>query len=907
MINNQQYNITNIPLSREVVTSYIQMFWDDIFLPIHNSSSRGSHLMLLVRVEFADEVMGHRTLAHLRKVNYVDRALFTEYIVDRLATLNESYSVLPVSKITFSYITKEGLAMGNRALLNDVSNKEVQWHRFNNMNLPVTMKPEEYGEIRLSNIIEVKSIVFERFIVAAGNKTYQIDVYPNKNEVTLMGASDLKWTDTTIVSDVSFKREIQKSTIYFMDGEVILRKQVLPAKPFSRASKDHKLSNSFLTMDIETIKLDGRLVPYTICATNGTQCISSFAGTGAPGLAAPGCQRDLFNRFLDQLLKLVPAKAKRTIVYAHNLSGFDGLFLMKHLVAYGEVQPLLFNGRVISITLKLLGGRTILFKDSYLLIPSSLRSLCHIFKVASLKTYFPFKLNDIFYKGAIPAYHYWDITFEEYENLVRRFFNRTWSFKTESVNYCIQDCVALHQVLTQFNRYVFEQFSINAHNLLTTPALAMRIFKAHFMPDNSLFQLSGDVEAAIRESFSGGAVDTFIPHNKVGSWSFSKIWRKLYYYDVNGLYPFIMATKLLPIGLPTAFEGNIRAFIPEAFGFFYVRITTPSKGVLQHPILQRRIKTAEGIRTIAGLGTWVGWVCSAEMDRCIELGYTFTIIKGYTFEVGDIFKAFIETMYKLRLEFPKGHPLNDVAKLLSNSLYGKFAMKPSASKLEIYNITDAEDRAIFKELLRVWGESVQEWIEVDNHLFVVRDSLVPLTSSDEESHYHGLDINIAVASAITSYARVYMSSVKNNPNFNLYYSDTDSAVTDAPLPDFAVGTELGQFKLEYVIKKAVFLAPKVYAFITEDGQEIVKIKGITPAAIKEHNIGFNEMALLLQQDSSREFNQQKWFKKILEGSITVSDVAYTLKATSNKRLPIYVDGIFTDTAPYLYDNIKTKK
>lgn len=587
----------------------------------------------------------------------LSREIVTSYIVDRLATLNESYSVLPVSKITFSYITKEGLAVGNRALLKDVLNKEVQWHRFNNMNLPVTMKPEEYGEIRLSNIIEVNSIAFERFIVVNGNKTYQIDVYPNKNEVTLMGASDLKWTDTTIVSDVSFKREIQKSTIYFMDGEVILRKQVLPAKPFSRASKDHKVSNSFLTMDIETIKLDGRLVPYTICATNGTQCISSFAGTGAPGLAAPGCQRDLFNRFLDQLLKLVPAKAKRTIVYAHNLSGFDGLFLMKHLLAYGEVQPLLFNGRVISITLKLLGGRTILFKDSYLLIPSSLRSLCHIFKVATLnESYFPFKLNDILYKGAIPAYHYWDITFEEYENLVRKFFNRTWSFKTESVNYCIQDCLALHQVLTQFNVYVFEHFSINAHNLLTTPALAMRIFKAHFMPDNSLFQLSGDVEAAIRESFSGGAVDTFIPHNKVGSWSFSKIWRKLYYYDVNGLYPFIMATKLLPIGLPTAFEGNIRAFIPEAFGFFYVRVTTPSKGVLQHPILQRRIKTADGIRTIAGLGSWEGWVCSAEVDRCIDLGYTFTIVKGYTFEVGDIFKAFIETMYKLRSEFPKGHP-----------------------------------------------------------------------------------------------------------------------------------------------------------------------------------------------------------------------------------------------------------
>jgi hypothetical protein len=154
--------------------------------------------------------------------------------------------------------------------------------------------------------------------------------------------------------------------------------------------------------------------------------------------------------------------------------------------------------------------------------------------------------------------------------------------------------------------------------------------------------------------------------------------------------------------------------------------------------------------------------------------------------------------------------MNDIAKLLSNSLYGKFGMRANFAKLEIFKYEDAEDKAIFRDLLDVWGESVQDWIEVGDHLFVIRDSLVPLTSAPsadggEVDSYHGQDVNIAVASAITSYARVYMSSVKNNPNFNLYYSDTDSAVTDAPLPDFAVGTELGQFKLEYVIKKAVFL------------------------------------------------------------------------------------------------------
>ena len=52
-----------------------------------------------------------------------------------------------------------------------------------------------------------------------------------------------------------------------------------------------------------------------------------------------------------------------------------------------------------------------------------------------------------------------------------------------------------------------------------------------------------------------------------------------------------------------------------------------------------------------------------------------------------------------------------------------------------------------------------------------------------------------------------MSQFKNNPNYKLYYSDTDCAVTDKQLPEYMVGSELGQMKLEHVITKGVFLAP----------------------------------------------------------------------------------------------------
>jgi hypothetical protein len=83
------------------------------------------------------------------------------------------------------------------------------------------------------------------------------------------------------------------------------------------------------------------------------------------------------------------------------------------------------------------------------------------------------------------------------------------------------------------------------------------------------------------------------------------------------------------------------------------------------------------------------------------------------------------------------------------------------------------------------------------------------------------NVNVAIASAITAYARIHMSQFKNNPNFNLYYSDTDSIYIDKPLPpEFISSTELGKLKLENVLNDAIFLAPKVYYLETIEGKKI---------------------------------------------------------------------------------------
>jgi hypothetical protein len=97
------------------------------------------------------------------------------------------------------------------------------------------------------------------------------------------------------------------------------------------------------------------------------------------------------------------------------------------------------------------------------------------------------------------------------------------------------------------------------------------------------------------------------------------------------------------------------------------------------------------------------------------------------------------------------------------------------------------------------------------------------------------NISITTAAAVLSYARIHMAKVMldiKRAGGNIYYTDTDSIVTDIELPPTSYGlsrvheSELGKFKLEHVIKeKCYFIADKTYIFesdkISEDDKGLV--------------------------------------------------------------------------------------
>lgn len=89
-------------------------------------------------------------------------------------------------------------------------------------------------------------------------------------------------------------------------------------------------------------------------------------------------------------------------------------------------------------------------------------------------------------------------------------------------------------------------------------------------------------------------------------------------------------------------------------------------------------------------------------------------------------------------------------------------------------------------------------------------------------------MSIGIASAVTSYARIHMNKIKLdllNKGVVIYYSDTDSLVTDKPLDNDLVGTSLGLFKLEHKVKRGYFISSKTSCLITEDYKWRIKTKG----------------------------------------------------------------------------------
>jgi hypothetical protein len=230
------------------------------------------------------------------------------------------------------------------------------------------------------------------------------------------------------------------------------------------------------------------------------------------------------------------------------------------------------------------------------------------------------------------------------------------------------------------------------------------------------------------------------------------------------------------------------------------------------------------------------------MKMGIKQGYTFELICSYKFERGkDVFKAYVEDLYNIKRNSTNPVERN-IAKLMLNSLYGRFGMKDIKSTIKIINNREHEMKinkyynySILSEL-KNGSKLIKYTGRIDERIrklikYLEDDSLNNLKQDNSLNELKGFNKSRGVPSAvqiaafISANAKISINEFKNIEGNNCIYSDTDSVVLEKELSNNYIGNEIGQMKLEQKIKSGVFARKKLYAIINENDKLIIKASG----------------------------------------------------------------------------------
>jgi DNA polymerase elongation subunit (family B) len=160
----------------------------------------------------------------------------------------------------------------------------------------------------------------------------------------------------------------------------------------------------------------------------------------------------------------------------------------------------------------------------------------------------------------------------------------------------------------------------------------------------------------------------------------------------------------------------------------------------------------------------------------------------------------VDHLYNIKTNSEPGSAMYTVSKLLLNSLYGRLGMSPYVENHEIVEDTKSNDFLLNKDYVVTNVVDLHNGKELISY-FKKND----IKAIDDGSATK--NISIAIASAVTAYARIKMSEIKMDKNIKIFYSDTDSFVVDKELNGNIISEKLGHFKLEKNIYTCCFFSP----------------------------------------------------------------------------------------------------
>lgn len=346
--------------------------------------------------------------------------------------------------------------------------------------------------------------------------------------------------------------------------------------------------------------------------------------------------------------------------------------------------------------------------------------------------------------------------------------------RAEIVSYLKTDCTALFDIVSKF----VERFGLQ----LTIGGTAIKTLRGiHPFDSTSKWH-----DEKFRPFYFGGRVEAFQTGIVSGNWKV---------YDVNSMYPHVMANMLHPTGKKyrTGYNrvidrrGRIAGFADAHFYFAKIRC----KQLGAFPV---RMKDAPLNFEIP---SGVFCVTSHELKAAIESGrvWDIEVLEVSVPEETISFSEYVARFMEEKIDGKKrGDKAAEIfAKLLLNSAYGKFAQNPA----HYYDYWIGEPDSEAYEIYSADIDSIDIWRK----------------PSEREAFY-----DVATAASITGAARsVLMLALANA--VNPIYCDTDSIICEglnAPMDESA----LGAWKLEATGDCIAVAGKKMYAL--RSGSEYVK-------------------------------------------------------------------------------------
>lgn len=521
---------------------------------------------------------------------------------------------------------------------------------------------------------------------------------------------------------------------------------------------------------------------------------------------------------------------------------------------YGYIYNVNDMGQWYSITI-IRGGNKIEFRDSAKLLPFTLEDIGKNFKT-----------------------HY-----QKLEMDYDKHTGRDQKIEDDEMAYIKNDVLVLHEAMNiMFGRGL---------DKLTIGACCLSEFKKDYKK-NVFRQIFPDLtinECPI-EGFKN--TDEYIRKSYHGGWCYlkegceNKIYHNGITCDVNSLYPSMMHSdsgNRYPIGYPTWWTGNeIPDKVTEDDHYFFVRFRCyfdiyegmlPTIQIKGHPLYKSNewlsTSRVKGERKYIDMDGNVRELKPELVMTCTDF-YLFLahyeveeleILDGCYFSTAiGIFDEYIN--YWSEMKINATNPVDrQIAKLMLNNLYGKFA----ASNESSYKMFTLEDGVLKSHI-------VEEF--------------------DKQSGY------IPIGSAITSYARNFTITAAQENYVSFIYADTDSIHCAEVTADDIKGaprheTAFNHWKYEASWDNAIFVRQKTYIeHVTHEN--LIPVEEIWDKKLEEYKKPYYNIKCAGMGEKPREELE----KSLIDGTRTLTDFKKGLTIEGNLKAHMTKGGTVLINSPY---------